>query len=241
MIGVGGRNLIIGGGKAPGTALTKLLLHFNGSDGDTTTVDSSFSPKTMTAFGAAKLSATQVKFGSTSTRIVNDTINGNGWYTPMHGDFDFGTGDFTIDCWVRIQFVKTLNIFYMHYGSSGNDDCRFAVTGGTSFQFYYYVASSMKCNFSAVWNPTVNVWHHIAFVRSGNTPYFFLNGSSLAVTTYTAFDAGRPLTPNQELGIGDHRNYRGSFTGYIDELRVSKGIARWTANFTPPTSEYAAD
>jgi hypothetical protein len=81
--------------------LIRALLHGNGSNGATTTVDSSNNVKTVTVQGSATLSTTQMKFGTASLYCPNTGVSEkNGWKITDHTDFDFGTSDWTIGCWV---------------------------------------------------------------------------------------------------------------------------------------------
>jgi hypothetical protein len=88
---------------------------------------------------------------------------------------------------------------------------------------------------SAPLNHTVGEWFHTAIVRSGNTFYLFVDGilgnyvtSAQAISDYAA-----PL----EIGRA-HPTGGGNFKGYMDEIRITKGAARWTGNFTPPHQAY---
>ena len=84
----------------------------------------------------------------------------------------------------------------------------------------------------------LNIWHHIAIVRSGNVFTAFLNGTSEVTATSSI-----SLVDNAELLTIGALGYTSPpflsfFTGYIDYLRITKGVARYTANFTPPTAPF---
>ncbi len=88
-------------------------------------------------------------------------------------------------------------------------------------------------------NEPYNCWHHWAWVRSGSNAYFFLDGTSIALTQTVAW--GSLTNINSVYQVGAAKNVAGAqvyVNGWLDEVRISKGIARWTSNFTPPTSEY---
>ena len=98
----------------------------------------------------------------------------------------------------------------------------------------YYVMTS-------AWSVSTGVWYHLAFVRTGASAKIFIDGVSQTLTENTAFgtnDVGNLATP---LIIGAYSDNSLYLNGYIDELRISKGIARWTSNFTPSTEPYTTD
>jgi type II secretory pathway pseudopilin PulG len=212
---------------------TKLLLHADGTGASFT--DSSASAKTITANGNATQSATQSKFGGKSAYF-----DGTGDYLSLadSDDWNFGSGNFTVDTWVRFNsFGEGYNTFVAQSTNwSGDDTMRFAVHNATGLIFDVvsggsYLINLQQNNFNG-WS--VDTWYHVALVRNGNTWSSYRDGvliaSVSAAITYpnytTGFEIGREGTATRYLN------------GYLDELRVSKGIARWTSNFTPPTAQY---
>lgn len=97
-------------------------------------------------------------------------------------------------------------------------------------------ASVMSTTWSGI---QTNTWYHVALVRSGLTDTrMYINGSQIGntfTTNYTVADASSLLV------IGASITYTLKFNGYLDEFRISKGIARWTSNFTPQTTNYTTD
>jgi hypothetical protein len=78
------------------------------------------------------------------------------------------------------------------------------------------------------------VWNHVAIVRNGSTWTVSINGTSVGTATYSG-TVNIPIGPLEIGWAGTTDSY---FTGYIDDLRITKGIARYTANFTPPTAAF---
>jgi len=216
---------------------TKLLLHCDGSDASTTFTDSSASSRTVTANGNAQIDTAQKKFGSAS-----GLFDGSGDYLTIanHADFAFGSGNFTVDFWVRFNALPTSGNFATFYGRDVSSlDLQLDVknTSGTyTLRFIPYI-SGAKLVVDATWaGIAVNTWYHIAFVRSGSSWYAFVNGTQLGST---GSQAGTLDTTTDTISIGRHTS--GSpreFNGWLDEFRVSKGVARWTANFTPLAAPY---
>jgi hypothetical protein len=218
----------------------KLLLHADGIGASFT--DSSASAKTITANGDVTQSVIQSKFGGKS-----GYFDGSGDYlsVPDSDDWNFGSGDFTIDTWVYLSGNQEPYIV-TQWGDSGATDQQFGIYTEDAFStyiFYYFTAISSvtKINARASLGSASsfnNGWHHIAYVRYNNTSYLYKDGVSLTLTTNTN---NSPYTSDisSSLYIGQRGDGYFYLNGYLDEVRISKGIARWTSNFTPPTSSYA--
>lgn len=212
---------------------TKSLLHFNGLDASIVTVDEI--GKSWTVAGTAELDTSQFKFGVSSAYFPGSNCN---IYTVDSADFDYGSGDFTIDFWVRPNSVSgTLGI-------CGQNDST-STGASTSFQIYidggkfkaYFACSGTYLTLTGATSPSTGQWYHVAVVRNGNTCTLYLDGVSDGTLDMT----GRTINnSSNQISIGRFGEYNGNyFNGWIDEFRFSKGIARWTSNFTPPTLPYS--
>jgi len=215
-----------------------LLLHCDGTNGSTTFTDSSNSAKTVTAGGNAQITTTNPKFGTGA--MLSD---GTGDYAtvPSSDDFTFGTGDFTFEAWIRFP----TGIFTGSAATYGRTlfDCRpGAVNGpymsgglGTNRIFGTYIGTS-GAGIVALYSTTVldyDTWYHVAITRSGTTARLFIDGtiedtetSSLNITQTGIF-----LAYNHFLSST-------AWLGSIDEVRITKGVARYTSDFTPPTDAF---
>jgi len=224
----------------PTDQYTKLLLHTDGTNGSTTFTDSETIPKTVTANGNAQISTAQSKFNGSS-----GYFDGTGDYlsVPDSDDFAFGSGDFTIDFWVKRNSINT-EVMFMHQYQNNQNEFRCTSNASNNLYFYQYAGGYQFYYYSANGVLADTNWHHVAFTRSGNTGYIFLDGVSLSLTAHAAFSGSLSNIPGTfyvgasfygETGIPST-----VLNGYIDEFRVSKGIARWTSNFTPPTSAYSS-
>lgn len=212
---------------------TKLLLHCNGADGSAVFIDEA--GKTVTRNGGAQIDTAQSKFGGAS-----GLFDGTGDYLSLanSADWDFGTGNWTIDFWIRRNGAAAYRgLMGGAAGSAGG-----WVIGSPNDTTGKIVLTSKA---SGTWGadlttssaPADLTWTHVAFVRNGNTLDVYLDGVNKGtknVTGYTYNSAGGGLVIGR-LYTGTDNYY---WNGHIDELRISKGIARWTAAFTPPTREY---
>jgi hypothetical protein len=219
----------------PYFANVSLLLHGDGPNGSTTFVDSSPSPKTVMAFGNAQISTAQSKFGGSSI-----LFDGSGDYLSAgaSSDFSFGTQDFTVEAFIRMSsFANYFNSIAGTRGGPMNSSTgwSFAVFGNntpgsfTDRSLYFYTNGQVQTADNSI---SLNTWHHVAVTRSGSTLRLFIDGQLLTTTTNT-----QNLT-NTTMLIGASASNAEFFNGYIDDLRITKGVARYTANFTPPTNPF---
>ena len=208
-----------------------LLLHCNGADASTTFTDSSpATPHTFTASGNAQIDTAESKFGGASGLFdgTTDFLIGDG-----SSEFAFGTSDFTIDLWVRLNTVGAAKSLYD--GRAAAADVAPLIFINTSNQLVYFTANANRITGTTAL--TTGTWYHVALTRHGNDHRLSLNGvqegsTYTAAHTYVTF-ANRPR-------IGATFDGTQSHNGWMDELRVSSGVARWTTTFTPPTAEYSA-
>jgi hypothetical protein len=154
-------------------------------------------------------------------------------FMPNSTDFDFGSGNFTIDwweyrtaasdqsCFVRRSADTNPQAFLLGYSSAGNWLVYMSSNNST-----WDIASGVNCGALQY-----NVWNHFAVVRNGNTFLVFKNGTQVATWT-----SALPLyTGNGGLYFGPWTTH---YQGYMDQIRFSKGVARWVSNFSPPTTPY---
>ena len=219
---------------------TKLLIHSDTSNGSTTFTDSSASNHSITTYaGISHVDQGVVpKFGSSAIYF-----DGNGSQLSMetHSDWYFGTGPFTVDFW------------YYQPASSGGQHNSWVSTYPTysngwfieeypTGKYGYY--STTTSHISSSVNIIKDQWVHVALVREGsgsNQTHLYVNGQNIWSFTesgdWTSSNIGK-LDIGTLYGSG---NSTYSYHGYMDEVRISKGVARWTSNFTPNNSPYSGE
>lgn len=215
--------------STPLTAVTntQLLLKFSNAG----VVDSTMQNNLETA-GNAQLSTAVSKFGGSSM-----SFDGTGDYlknltTPLASL----QGDFTIECWL----YWTAHSTYGGIVSCANNNIAAAPTSGWAFVFYstsnklYFETGT---GFSLQTTNTIpsSEWNHVAVVRSGSTITHYLNGvANGSGTSSAAFN----VSTTDNFVIGVDRGLSNTLTGYIDDLRITRGYARYTSNFTAPTAAF---
>jgi hypothetical protein len=189
---------------------------------------------------SAQISTSVFKYGTGALKF-----NGTTDYLPTSSlnqtRFAFGSGNFTIECWVYISSYAGGGAYYavMGAGTSTNTLMSFAVqinASGTAIGAF----STDGNNFTIAPNGTtggvaLNTWTHIAVVRNGTSFITYTNGvgGTASTSSATLYTTTQPLIVGS---LGYDPAYK--FSGYIDDLRVTKGIARYTTTFTPPTAAF---
>lgn len=218
---------------------TSLLCHFDGADAATSSLDYSPNQHTLTLSNGAQLDTAQSKFGPSSALFdgSNDFIS-----IPDHASFDMGSGAFSLECFARFAALPTSTNFQTLISknwASPNLGFFFGVFNNSGTYQLTWISSADGTTGSADIrrNATLSTgtWYHIAMSRSGSTVKLFLDGTqqgSDGTDSNTIFDAGGFV----HLGVSSGGS--NVFNGHMDEVRISKGIARWSANFTPPAQPY---
>lgn len=201
----------------------KLMLHLDGTDASTTFTDSSTSANTVTASGSAQIDTAQSKFGGASL-----LVNGGYISAPDSALWDIGTGDFTVDFWVRHNTEVNGRYFYAH-GSAPTFGMR-VVSGQT----LVYIAGSSVLFPSETF--TTGTWQHVAVTRSGTSLKLFIDGTEASSATNSSNITGGSTV----FAIGAFNDGSNVHDGWIDEFRLVVGTAVWTANFTPPSAAYTS-
>jgi hypothetical protein len=229
------------------TAATSVLLNFTNSG----VVDNT-GKNDMNTIGDAKVSTTQSKWGNGSVFFdgVGDYIT-----TPPKQDLSFGTGNFTIECWVYPSDVSGLSQRGILQSSTSTGGLQASYSNGVVIYFGARLNGggnatsnvvTINGGLLAIVNDTVvgststsaivtaNQWSHIALVRNNGTLTLYFNGTALGSVASTA-----NITA-QNLCIGGYYNTGYLYNGYLQDLRIVKGRALYTAAFTPPTASLAA-
>lgn len=209
-------------------SLTKLLLHFDGTDGGTTFTDSSPAAHGGgTAFGNAQLDTAQFKFGTASL-----LLDGTGDYITYadSADWDFGSGDFTIECFIRRTTTGTNHAIFSRQ-TSGTSYTYFAFEG-LVLRFRDFLTSSVV-DVTATVVMSTNTWYHVAVTRSGSNFKLWLNGVQ---QNSTVVYAGALTDRAVALNIGSLDGSAYFMNGWIDDFIWTKGSAKYTTTFTPSTS-----
>jgi hypothetical protein len=214
------------------------------STSTTQTTSTLSASKVITSNGGASISTSQSKFGGASG-LFDGT---DGYLTsPDSDDWYLARGDFTIDFWVRFNALPTsgnaMAVFSQYTDNNNYVVFRLSNSAGTYSWILAASVSSSSTIYDSKNSPglSTNVWYHIALVRSGDYWYIF-QGGTLCGSTYSNSNEIPNESGSLLIGAGKAGGYPSYYVnGWLDEYRVSKGIARWTNNFAPPTAPYVRD
>lgn len=205
---------------APPTAVTntQLLINFtNGAIFDSTAIND------LETVGNAQISTAVKKFGTGSIYLDGTDDRLPIASTP---NLNFGTGDFTVEAWVYPNSVAA-DWFIVSAITSGG----FFVGSSTAGFGYGRVGTAWDYRAGSL---STGTWTHVAVSRNAGQIRVFVGGSQVGTTqsSSTAYDLSLGGTTVGSQGANYYLN------GYLDEVRITKGIGRYTANFTPPTAPF---
>lgn len=218
------------GGSDPYFSSVKLLCGFEGTNGQTTFTDESASARTITRQSTAQISTAQAKFGGSSL-----LLNGSSDYlTCAHStDFEFGSGQYTIEFFVRFSSTGDTAFLGQLDGSATGWLFSKATNGLQLF------ADNGAGQTGVGWSPSTNTWYHVCVDRdSGGATRSYVDGVMKQKATGTN---AMSAAASASLAIG---RYGPSaiwyLNGYMDELRITKGVARYASDggFTAPTAAF---
>ena len=184
--------------------------------------------------GDAKVSTAQYKYGNASMYF-----DGTGDYCRTQSSelLGFGSGDYTVECWVYAPSYSTSYMLIFDNRSGGEGIGLYA--GGEGFDANKVVfANNSAIRFSTNTSLTPNTWSHIACVRYNNNVSIYINGTNAGANASSNTLDSRVYASSTSVYVGASSSAIQLYTGYIDDLRITKGYARYTANFTAPTAAF---
>lgn len=206
---------------------TVSMLHLDGANGSTTITDTAAgTPSAWTAIGGS-LSTAQKKFGTASYT--------GGLILPTTAtNFTFGTGDFSVELWLRTPSSTSNGSFVFDFRADGAHNSLAPALYITSNQLRYLVDGTVRITGGTTLS--ANTWYHVALCRVSGTTTLYLNGSSEGTWSDSSnyiCGTARPIFLRAAADTGG-----AYYSAHIDEIRVAKGGAAYSANFTPPSAAF---
>lgn len=203
----------------------------DGANGSTTFTD--VTGKIITPTGNVQISTAQSKFSGASS-LFSD---GSGYLSaPVSTDMQFGIGDLTWECYARPSTVTPgtlISVLGNAQGSQAGNSGLFMIVHNSKFQFRHWVNG----NSNAICSQTIaiNTWYHVAATKVGTVIKIFVDGIEGTAGSTTLANQDNQFRIGATINNG---GFAANFQGHIDEVRITKGFARYTANFTPPTAAF---
>ena len=214
----------------PSFANVSLLMHMNGTNNSTTFIDSSSNAHAVTVYGNCVIDAFESKFGGAS-----GYFDGSGDYltVPYSSVFNLSSGDWTLEAWFNAFSLGTGRFIVCKGDNASNlfDWC-IRVQSTSIMLFTNGITDSLTATVPSI---ATYQWHHVAIVRSSGTNTIYLNGVAYASNTMAITNLGTSPISIGARNVGGNLQF---FNGNIDEVRITKGVARYTSNFTPPTAAF---
>jgi hypothetical protein len=181
----------------------------------------------METVGNAQVSTSVKKFGTGSL-----AFDGSGDYltSPLKAELGYSTGDFTIEFWVYPNNSTGVQVIFDQRAGSANRTAPTIYLNSGSLRYYTDQADRITGG-----SVSSSQWSHIAVCRSGTSTKMFINGTQ---TGSTLTDTRSYINSPVYIGEASDGTGGAALNGYIDDLRITKGVARYTANFTPPTAAF---
>ena len=226
---------------ADGTATTgdvhfpkvSLLLPFDGSNGATSTTDSSNNNSTVTFVGTSQISTAQSKFGGSSM-----LLDGNSDYLTVTNSsfstFNASGATLTIEFWVYFNSISGQQDCVMNYANSSGG---LVIRKNNSGNVLSVNLSGDGADITGTNALSAGQWYHVALSGSSGSYKLFLNGTQEGSTYTGALGAG---SSTYQIGAFYWSgSLYGPLNGYLDDMRFTAGLARYTSNFTPPTTAHS--
>lgn len=217
----------------PDFSSVQLLLHMDGSNGSTTFTDSSSNGYAVTAFGDASVSTAQAKFGQSCR------LDGTGDYLrlPVAAVSLASSTAFTIEMWVYLTASQSSYMMLLGDDNAGGSKYIAISPTGLEAQFGGTAGTIATCTQSF----SQDTWYHVAMTRdSSNVVRMFIDGTSKTVTQGTQSGAFLDQGTYGFVGAWGYTTDPYRLNGYLDDVRITSGVARYTAAFTVPQEPFAA-
>jgi len=224
--------------QSPTTTTTTTTSTSNSTTSPTYSQTQTYPASKVITSNGPLIDTAQSQFGGAS-----GLFDGTGDYltAPSSTDWGFGTGDFTLDLWFRLKSLPS-NSEMDFLAVTSTKAWSFHIDKfGTQFDlaFYCNVFNPTSYKYSAANMFVTGTWYHVAVVKTGSTIKLFIGGTQVGGDKTITSNYNNWSTDTLYVGSTDaSTNF---FNGWLDEVRVSKGIARWTSNFVPPTAPYVRD
>jgi len=184
----------------------------------------------LTKAGNTTSSNTQRQF-TTSSAIYFDG-SGDRITVPYSQSTSLGSGDFTVEWWMRPAVNATMRP--LGFDSNGAGTWIVVMYSNGTFDMAYETSGV----FSSSSSYSSGTWQHIAWTRSGSISRLFINGVLDKTNSSFTYNFDQNTSHALQIGYNTAPNSSQAFNGYLQDLRITRGVARYTSNFTPPTAEF---
>lgn len=183
------------------------------------------------AVGDQILTPSRSKGHSFSAVVSQVDTTENYLSVPNHSGFNLSSGDFTVEAWIYMPVSNSDAILCTNQHPTDNKGWSFKVLGSRKLSFQ--MMGAVNYTFTSTRKIRSSQWTHVAVTRSSNTIRLFVDGVESSRDTVAS---GVPSSEDLMIGLDHNQKY--AFVGYMDELRITKGLARYIAHFTLPAADF---
>jgi len=156
--------------------------------------------------------------------------------SPDSTAYDLAGTNWTLECWVNFNSVSAWQILFGHGATGGNNTGWLIDYTGSNLRFFWKpISISQRTDYVVSWSPSTSQWYHVAITRESGVVYMFVDGSLLATHSATTNDVSNATG---DLVVGRRQDSIRPLNAKIEEIRITKGVARYTQAFTPNTLEF---
>lgn len=197
------------------------------------------------AYPLGYIDTTFYKWGTVPGRRRHNTApgslrcNGGRTFSQWYSNWDFTNQNWTFEFWMYTSVAaQTCSMFNFIDLPTGFGTINFKLLGGDLSFFCYDTGGNFLANFNSPVALPLNQWNFITAERSGGTITLYLNGISVATSTFSALALCYFPNSTNKINFGAYGDNSNLYYGWLDDIRVTKGVARYNGNFTPPIGPF---
>jgi len=156
--------------------------------------------------------------------------------SPDSTAYDLAGTDWTLECWVNFNNVNQWQVLFGHGGRGSNTNGWLVDYTSSNLRFFWKpVSIGQRTDYVVSWSPSTSQWYHVAITRESGVVYMFVDGALLKTHSQSTNDVSNSAN---DLVVGRRQDTLRPLNAKIEQVRITKGVARYTAAFDVPTTAF---